>query len=126
MHLVNLFYILFISCARYLLIFIKIPQGISTSGIFDQKVYYSDFGFGLTNSPIELFITLIILFLILFTAFRYTLIYYKANNKKSNILNFIYCLYFQLYYMLFRFADLARRQEVLYLILQLDTFKILL
>ncbi|MBI1933569.1 MAG: HAMP domain-containing protein [Ignavibacteriales bacterium] len=81
-------YSLYFIALRYLLIFIKIPQGISSSGIFDSKVYYSDFGFGLTNSPIELFITLIILFLILFTAFRYTLIYYKASNKKSNFFKF--------------------------------------
>ncbi|MBK7105799.1 MAG: HAMP domain-containing protein [Ignavibacteriae bacterium] len=73
---------------RYLLISIKIPQKIFTSGFFSPKIYYSKFGFGLADSPIDLFVTLLILFIIFLTAFRYSIKYFKheLNSNKIKII----------------------------------------
>ncbi|MFZ1290516.1 MAG: ATP-binding protein [Melioribacteraceae bacterium] len=76
-------YSFYLIVLRYLLIFIKIPHKISTSGFFSSKIYYSDFGFGLADSPIDLFITLLIFFVIFLTAFRYSIKYLKNESNRN-------------------------------------------
>ncbi|MBK8943796.1 MAG: HAMP domain-containing protein [Ignavibacteriae bacterium] len=80
-YLVKFFlYAIYLIILRYLLVFIKIPQNISSEGIFDPNIYFSYFAFGITNSPIELLITLVVVCIIFINAFRYSINFYKSGN----------------------------------------------
>ena len=47
----------YIVALRYLLVFLKFPQKLFSSELLNDKFYYSSFGTGLANSPIDLLIT---------------------------------------------------------------------
>ncbi|MCW8848630.1 MAG: hypothetical protein OQJ81_01525, partial [Melioribacteraceae bacterium] len=67
---------------RYLLILLKFPSSLFTSDLFSDKYYFSNFGSGLAYSPVELLITLILVFGFIYYSFKYSIEYYKAQKDK--------------------------------------------
>ncbi len=69
---------------RYLLIFLKFPQTLFSSEYLTSKFYYSDFGFGIAQSPIDLLITLFLTLIVFGKLFQYTLEFIKTEQKVKN------------------------------------------
>ncbi|MCB0730787.1 MAG: ATP-binding protein [Ignavibacteriae bacterium] len=69
---------------RYILIFIEFPKIILKSVIVDEKYYYSDFGLGLTNSPLDLFFTLLVVLIIFWYILKFSIEFYKRDKRKNS------------------------------------------
>ncbi len=81
---------IYFSFLRYLLIFLNFPRSFLKTDLLNDRIYFSEFGFGLANSPIELFFTLFVALIIFYFAFRYALQYSKSlSSKKKSKLIFI-------------------------------------
>ncbi len=87
---------LYLIVLRYLLIILNIPKSIVSSNLLDDRIYFSDFGYGLANSPLDLFITQIIFLIIIFLGFNYSYKFYKSDTEKKqyNIISFTVLLIF--------------------------------
>jgi hypothetical protein len=96
-----IFITFYFSLLRYLLIFLKIPVNLLNSELLNDKIYYSQFGFGLANSPIELFLTLFSALIIFYFGFKYSLSYSKQNfeKKKSKILFIVSFVVILIFYL---------------------------
>ncbi len=73
---------------RYLLILIKFPHNLLSTELLNTKYYFSDFGNGLAYSPLDLFITLLLVLLLILFYFRYSITHFKSiqsNQTKINI-----------------------------------------
>ncbi len=73
---------IYLIALRYLLVFLRFPQKLFSSELLNDKYYYSSFGSGLANSPIDLFITLLFVFILMTFYFQSTLRYLKHKNQK--------------------------------------------
>lgn len=93
---------IYFSLFRYLLIFLNFPRSFLTTDLLNDKIYFSEFGYGLANSPIELFFTLFSALIIFYFAFRYTFQYSKSivNRKKSKLLFLIAFPIILLFYLI--------------------------
>lgn len=69
---------------RYLLVFLKFPQKLFSSELLSDKYYYSSFGFGLANSPVDLFITLLFFFILMSFYFHTASGYFERSNERSS------------------------------------------
>ncbi len=67
---------------RYLLILIKFPRTLFSSELLNEKIYYSKFGFGLADSPLELLVTLLVFSFLLYFASSFSIQFYKSSNTK--------------------------------------------
>ncbi len=76
-----LFLFLYLVVFRYLLILTNFPQSLFNYELFTDKYYYSYFGNGLANSPIDLFVTLICVFFFIVQFFQHSFDFFKS--KKS-------------------------------------------
>jgi signal transduction histidine kinase len=79
---------------RYLLILIKFPHNLLSTELLNAKYYFSNFGNGLAYSPIDLSITLLIIFLLVLFYFRYSLISFNSIREEKNTINILSILVF--------------------------------
>jgi hypothetical protein len=78
-----LFILLYLFILRYLFIFIDFPQNLFSSNLLSDTYYYSNFGKGIAKSPIDLLLTLLFFFIIIFLCFRYTVNFIKRETTKK-------------------------------------------
>lgn len=75
---------LFLVGFRYLIVFLNITSLLGSWEISNSKYFSSMLGFGIANSPLELFLSVIVFAAIVGIAYKYALKYYRETQTKSN------------------------------------------
>lgn len=94
-----LYITLYITFLRIFLFVIDIPTSFVKNSLTDAGNFSSIFAYGIVRSPLELFITLALVLLILLAGFKYLLEYYDNHRIKNNpiffvVMAFIICSFF--------------------------------
>jgi two-component system nitrogen regulation sensor histidine kinase NtrY len=81
-------YIFYISLFRVFLFVFDLPNKILSGGLTDPDYFSSKFGYGIAGSPIDFFITAIMLLIICLIVYKYSVEFFpsdKFNNKRNAI-----------------------------------------
>lgn len=68
---------------RYAILYLELSSLFKGQAITNSKYFSSLFGGGIAGSPLELFISLIIIAVIVYIAFRYSIEYYKRDTDRN-------------------------------------------
>ncbi|GAB4299813.1 MAG: hypothetical protein Kow0098_26610 [Ignavibacteriaceae bacterium] len=81
---------IYVALLRILMFSVNFPSSVISGEINDPAYFSSVFGWGVVKSPLEFFITCILLIIIAVTAFRYFIEYYsKPLNKKFLFIKYL-------------------------------------
>ncbi len=93
---------LYLVVFRYILIYLKLPKNIFQSQLLQSNYYSSNFGNGIASSPLDLSITLLVLLVIIFIAYKLVVDYFQTNKTlKFNLLKFVTTTILLLLFFLF-------------------------
>ncbi|MBL1212891.1 MAG: HAMP domain-containing protein [Ignavibacteriae bacterium] len=79
-------YILYIALFRIFLFVFDLPNKILSGGLTDPEYFSSTFGYGIAGSPIDFFITAIMLLIICLIIYKYSIEYFPSerfNDRKN-------------------------------------------
>ena len=83
---------IYLAALRYILFYLDFSLLFDSWQISNSKYFSSLFGFGIVSSPLELFVTIVFLAVIIITLLRYSIIYYNTNKNEHSTIGFILSL----------------------------------
>lgn len=74
---------------RYLFYYFDIPAAFISGWLVDTQFFSSVFAFGIVSTPLEFFLSVILLLLLSFKAFKYSFEFYQNNDREIKPYHFI-------------------------------------